>query len=85
MEDMMVKVMKSVTDSIKSSDKMFSDLEEKRLKFEEQQKREEREFQLKIFQMLQQSGNQFYSRYETSPHPGGLYYPCDNSMWSDNP
>ena len=38
MEDMMVKVMKSVTDSIKSNDKMFSDLEEKRLKFEEQQK-----------------------------------------------
>ena len=38
MEDMMqmVKVMKSVTDSIKSSDKMFSYLEEKRLKFEEQ-------------------------------------------------
>ena len=52
MEDMMVKVMKSVTDSIKSSDEMFSGLEEKRLKFEEkrlkfeeQQKREEHEFQ----------------------------------------
>lgn len=80
MEDMMVKVMKSVTDSIKSSDKMFTDLEEKRLKFEEQQKREEREFQLKILQMLQQSGNHFSSCYETSPRPGGLYYPRDNNM-----
>ena len=40
-EDMMAKVMKSVTEGLKS-DKMFLELEEKRLKFEEQQKREER-------------------------------------------
>jgi len=32
---------------------MFLELEEKRLKFEEQQKHEEREFQLKMVQMLQ--------------------------------
>jgi len=31
---------------------MFSELEEKCIKFEEQQKREEREFQLKVVQML---------------------------------
>ena len=80
MEDVMVKVMKIVTDSIKSSDKMFSELEEKRLKFEEQQKREERDFQLKMFQMLQQSGNHFYPSYGTSPPPGGLYYPRDANM-----
>ena len=32
-------VMKTVTDGMRSSDKMFTKLEEKRLKFEEQQKR----------------------------------------------
>ena len=35
MEEMMTKVMKSVTDSMQSSDRMFVELKEKRMKFEE--------------------------------------------------
>jgi len=41
LEDVMTKVMKTMTDELRSSDKMFMELEEKRLKFEEQQRREE--------------------------------------------
>ena len=50
----MSKVMKTMTDGLKSSDKMFTEMEEKRMKFEEQQRKEDREFQLKMMQMLQQ-------------------------------
>ena len=50
---MMTKVVKTMSDGLRNSDKMFLELEEKRLKFEEQQKHEEREFQLKMVQMLQ--------------------------------
>ena len=35
----MSKVMTTVTEGLKESDKMFLELEEKRMKFEEQQKR----------------------------------------------
>ena len=41
-EDVMSKVMISVAEGLKESVKMFLELEEKRMKFEEQQKREER-------------------------------------------
>lgn len=79
LEDAMTKVMKTMTDGLRSSDKMFMELEEKRLKFEEQQRREEREFQLRMIQMLQSSmgGNSMYPpQYHTS-HPtssSSLYY-----------
>ena len=53
LEDAMTKVIKTMTDGLRSSDKMFMELEEKRLKFEEQQRREEQEFQLRMIQMLQ--------------------------------
>ena len=46
-EDVMSKVMKTVTEGLRESDKMFLDMEEKRMKFEEQ-KREERKFQLQM-------------------------------------
>ena len=53
----MSKVMKSVSESLKESDKMFVELEEKRMKFDEQQKKEERQFQLQMMQMLVGSSN----------------------------
>ena len=49
----LTKVVKIMSDGLRNSNKMFLELEEKTLKFEEQQKREEREFQLKMVQMLQ--------------------------------
>ena len=50
---MMTKVVKTMSDGLRNSNKIFLELEEKQLKFEEQQKREEREFQLRMVQMLQ--------------------------------
>ena len=41
LKDAMTKVMKTTTDGLRNSDKTFIELEEKRLKFEEQQRREE--------------------------------------------
>ena len=79
LEDAMTKIMKTMTDGLRSSDKMFMELEEKRLKFEEQQRREEREFQLRMIQMLQNGmgRNSMYSpQYHTShpTSPSSLYY-----------
>ena len=74
----MTKVIKIVTDGMKSSDKMFTEWEEKRLKFEEQQRKEECEFQLNMIQMLQQGmeSRNFYAPYSSLPPsaPSGLYY-----------
>ena len=52
MEAVVPKVMKMVTEGLNESDKMFLELEEKIIKFEEQQKREERQFQLQMMKML---------------------------------
>ena len=41
LEDVMSKVMKTMTDGLKSSDKMFTELEEKRMKFKAQQRKED--------------------------------------------
>ena len=85
MEEMMTKVMKSVTDSMQSSDRMFVELEERRMKFEAEQRKEEREFQLRLAQMLNASHsghssgfNYSYHPYSSSP-PGEFYYSSDNS------
>ena len=51
-EDAISKVTKTITEGLKESDKMFLELEEKRMKFEEQQKREDRQFQLQMMQLL---------------------------------
>ena len=81
----MKKVMKSVTDSMQSSDQMFVELEEKRMKFEAKQRKEEREFQFKMVQMLNAShsghSSVFYYSYHpySSPPPGEFYYSSDNS------
>ena len=45
-------VMKTVTDGLRETDKMFLELGEKRMEMEAQQKREERQFQLQLAQML---------------------------------
>ena len=66
LEDVMTKVVKTMSDGLKNSDKMFLELEEKRLKFEEQQKHEEREFQLRMVQMLQ--GSMYPPQYHLSAH-----------------
>ena len=47
----MSKVVKAATDGLKESE-MFVEPKEKRMKFEERQKREERQFQLQMMQML---------------------------------
>ena len=44
--------MKTVSEALKESDKLLLELEEKWVKFEEQQRREERQFQLQMMQML---------------------------------
>ena len=44
-DDLASKVVKIVLEGLKENDKTFLELEEKRMKFEEQKKREERQFQ----------------------------------------
>lgn len=57
--------MKVITDGLRDSVKMFTELEEKKLKFEEQQRKEESEFQPCIVQMLQggMEGNSYFPPY----------------------
>jgi len=82
MEDMMTKVMKSVTDSLQNSDRMFLEMEERRMKFEAEQRKEEREFQLRMAQMYSTSQRGHGSGYYPSfppPSPSEFYYGPDNS------
>ena len=51
-EAVMTKVVKEVVDAQKQSDKMFLEMEEKRMKYEADQRKEEREFQLRMMSML---------------------------------
>ena len=80
-EDAMSKVMMTVTEGLKESDRMFLELEEKRMKFEEQQKREERQFQLQMMRILvgssshppphpSDSRSQYYGMYSPFAYPG---------------
>ena len=48
----MTKIVKEVVDAQKQSDKMFLEMEEKRMKYEADQRKEEREFQLRMMSML---------------------------------
>ena len=50
-EDALSKVEKTITEGLKESDKMFVELDEERMKVEEQQKRENRQFQLQMMQL----------------------------------
>ena len=85
LEDAMTKAMKIMTDGLGDSDKMFIDLEEKRMKFEENQRSEECEFKLQMVQMFQGrlGGNSYYPSYSepyghSSSAPlarsGAMYY-----------
>ena len=51
-EGLMSKVMKARIDGLRESYRMFIELEEKRMEMEEQQRREERQFQLQLAQVL---------------------------------
>ena len=62
---------------------MFMELEEKRMKFEEQQRREERQFQLQMMQMLLGSSNRppthanpHLQLFHTFPPYGDPYFNC---------
>ena len=52
----MTNVVKEVVNSQRESDRLFLELEEKRLKHEAEQRKEERKFQLRLMSML--FGNQ---------------------------
>lgn len=73
MESMMTAVVKEVVDSQQKSDIMFLELEEKCMKFEAEQKKEEREFQMRMMAML--CGRP--TSYLAVPHtpPPGAYDP----------
>ena len=85
LEGIMSNAMKAVTEGLKESDRMFIELEEKRMKFEEQQKREERNFQLQMMQMLVGSAHPsshptefhapYYPSYPPYGPPSSRYYP----------
>ena len=48
----MTKAMKRVTDGLKESEKMYVELEEKHMEFEERMKEKDREFQKEMLTML---------------------------------
>ena len=85
MEDVASKLVKTITEGLKESDRMFLELEEKRMKYEEQQKREERQFQLQIMQLLvgsnlpachsSQPPAQYYPMYPPYGIPTSQHYP----------
>ena len=48
----MTKAMKTATDGLKESEKMYVELEEKHMKFEERMKQKDQEFQKDMMKML---------------------------------
>ena len=88
-EGVVTNVMKKITKSLSEADKMFIRLEEKRMEYEAQQRREERQFQLQLAQTLAgQSSSPYNYSYPTTPpqyyHPQPVpqppqhYYPDTN-------
>ena len=71
LEDVLSKVMKTMTDGMRETDKMFIELEEKRLAQEAQQRREERQFQLQLAQLF--AGQPSSSPYSYSGYPSHYY------------
>ena len=51
-EEVVSKVMRMVTDGLRETNKMYLELEQKRMEHEAQQKREEHQFQLQLVQLL---------------------------------
>ena len=56
-EAIMTSVVKEVVNSQRESDKMFLEMEEKRMKYEAEQRKEEHDFQLRMMSMLFGSQN----------------------------
>ena len=77
-QDALSKVEKSTTESLKESDKMFVELEEEMMKFEEQQKGEDRRFQLQMMQLLVGSARPPHWPVVYHHHP----YPADYSPYN---
>ena len=85
MEDVASKLVKTITEGLKESDRMFLELEEKQMEYEEQQKREERQFQLQMMQLLVGSNQpachssqppaQYYPMYPPYGIPPSQHYP----------
>ena len=71
-EDSLFKVATTITEGLKESDKMFLELEDKRMKFEEQQKREERQFQLQVMELLVGSA---HPPHQPVDHHSQYYHP----------
>ena len=69
-EAIMTSVVKEVVNSQRESDKMFFEMEEKRMKYEAEQRKEERDFQLRMMSMLFGSQNTHMTPEQYSPyHP----------------
>ena len=66
----MTSVVKEVVNSQRESDKMFLEMEEKRMKYEAEQRKEERDFQLRMMSMLFGSQNT-----RMIPEQYGPYHP----------
>ena len=73
MESAMTAMVKQVIDSQQKSDKMFLDMEEKRMKYEADQKKEEREFQMRMMTMLYGRSNS-HSALPHTQTPGAYDY-----------
>ena len=74
----MKNVVKDVVEAQQRSDEMFFKMEEKRMQYEADQKKQEREFQLQMMSMI-------YGRrsHHSPPAAGNVYSPQDNSSSYD--
>lgn len=86
-EGTMAKIVKTISDGLKEGDRMYMEFEEKRRESEIQQRREEREFQLKLAQLLggHSTPPSYYSNYPSqlygSPHPASSGSPHPASYY----
>ena len=64
----MTSVVKEVVNSQRESDKMFLEMEEKRMKYEAEQRKEERDFQLLMMSMLFDSQNTHMTPEQYGPY-----------------
>ena len=51
-EEVVTKAMKTVTDGLKESEKMFLEMEERQMNFEERMRRQDQEFQMQMMKMM---------------------------------
>lgn len=83
-EEVITKAMKTVTDGLKESEKMFLEMEDRQMKFEERMREKDREFQMEMTRMMagyvsQSSNHNQYPQYHSYPPPpqSGYYDPPD--------